>query len=67
MRRFASIAQPGNGEARALWAEPNEMARNCVGAADRYDHDALRGQIPPMEAGERLECDLIADAFDQYD
>jgi len=64
---FACVTHSNDGQARSLRTEPDEIASNCMGAADRHDHDSLCSEISPMATGQRLECHLITDPLDQHD
>lgn len=48
---FACVTHSDDGRARRLRTEPDEIVSNCMGTADRHDHDSLCSEISPMATG----------------
>ena len=59
------VAQPGEPDVEALRTQDREMTIDVLGAAHRNDRDSLAFEIPAPAPGERLERELVADAFNQ--
>jgi hypothetical protein len=64
---FGRVTHSDDGQANSFLTEADEKASHRMGTADRHDHDFLCCEIPPLSAGECLDCDLIADPLDQDD
>jgi hypothetical protein len=64
---LCDVAKTRQPDVRSLRAEPIQEASDRLRTPDRHDGDSLGLEIPTTAPSERLERDLVADAFDEHD
>ena len=64
---FARVAEARELDVSSIRAEPVQKVPDCLRAADRHDRDSFGVEVATASFRQRLERDLVADSFDQYD
>jgi hypothetical protein len=63
--QLGDVAQSGEPQAETVRPERLREALHVARAADRHDDDAFAAQVAAASSRERLECSLVAPAFDE--
>jgi hypothetical protein len=64
---FSCVTETGQPGARSLLSVDPQEAADRLCAADRHNGNVLGREIPSTTRSERLQGDLVADAFDEHD